>query len=321
MIEIDFSITYQIIAFFVLLFALNRFLYKPVFAMMEERKRLTQGTVKSASSTEDEVRLGLVEYEKRLKEAAKAAQEESGVLRDKALEKEAEIMEAAREEAQKELQKMRGEMASDKVSAIKDLKQEAKDFSRSIAEKILERSVAAILLAVVFLPSVVFASEGGADENPYGMYWKIFNFILLAAGIVVAWKKWISGSLDARSAGIKKAMEDAAAAKAEAEARLAEYKAKLALLESKLSEIKDRIMAEAEADRERIFKEADENVRKLKEQARFFAEQEVKQAKIEIRNEVAGIAVEMAREILKREFKVEDQERILKGYTERLRIN
>lgn len=321
MIEIDSSIIYQIIAFFVLLFALNRFLYKPVFAMLEERKRLTEGTVESASSMEEETRLGLVEYEKRLKEAAKAAQEESGVLRDKALMKEAEIMEAAREEAQEELQKMRLEIASDKVSAVKDLKQEAKGFSKSIAEKILERSVAAILLAIVFLPSIVSASEGEVEGNPYGMYWKIFNFILLAVGVRVAWKKWISVSLDARSAGIKKAMEDAARAKAEAEARLAEYKEKLALLESKLSEIKDKIMAEAEADRERIFKEADESVRKLKEQARLFAEQEVKQAKIEIRNEVAEIAVEMAREILSREFKAEDQERILKGYTERLRIN
>ena len=59
MIEIDYSVTYQIIAFFVLLFALNRFLYKPVFAMMEERKARTEGTVKSASSMEDEVRQGL----------------------------------------------------------------------------------------------------------------------------------------------------------------------------------------------------------------------------------------------------------------------
>ena len=63
------------------------------------------------------------------------------------------------------------------------------------------------------------------------MYWKIFNFTLLAVGVRVAWKKWISvASLDARSVGIRKAMEDAARAKAEAEARLAEYKEKLALL-------------------------------------------------------------------------------------------
>ena len=128
MIEIDSSITYQIIAFFVLLFALNRFLYKPVFAMMEERKRLTEGTVQSASSTEDEVRQGLVEYEKRLKEAAKAAQEESGVLRDKALMKEAEIMEAAREEAQEELQKMRGEIAAGKVLPLKTLSKRQRVF-------------------------------------------------------------------------------------------------------------------------------------------------------------------------------------------------
>ena len=59
--------------------------------------------------------------------------------------KEAEIMEAAREEAQEELQKMRGEIGAGKVLAIEDLKQEAKGFSKSIAEKILERSVAAIL--------------------------------------------------------------------------------------------------------------------------------------------------------------------------------
>ncbi|MFZ3071763.1 MAG: ATP synthase F0 subunit B [Thermodesulfobacteriota bacterium] len=321
MIEIDYSIIYQIIAFFVLLFVLQRFLYKPVFAVMEERKARTEGALKHASVTEEEVRLGLVEYEKRLKEAAKAAQEARSVIRDKALKKETETIEAARKETQEEIQKMRAEIALAKVDAIQNLKQDAKGFSKSIAEKILERSVAAILIAIVFMPSIVFASEGGGEENPYAMYWKVFNFTLLAIGIIVVWKKWISVLLDTRAVDIRKAIEDADRVKAEAEARLAEYKEKLALLENKVSEIKDNIRIEAEIERERIFKEAGESVRKLKEQVKISAEQEVKKAKLEIRGEVAEIAVEMAREILKRELKPDDQERILKGYTERLRVN
>src|SRR3989304_4518764 len=137
MIEIDSSIAYQIIAFFVLLFVLQRFLYRPVFAIMEERKKRTEGALKHASATEEEVRLGLVEYEKRLKEAARAAQEARGVIRDKALKEEAAIIEAARKETQFELQRMRREIASAKAGAITNLKQDAKGFSKSIAEKIL----------------------------------------------------------------------------------------------------------------------------------------------------------------------------------------
>src|SRR3990170_2533974 len=102
MIDIDYSLFYQIIAFFVLLFVLQRFLYRPVFAVMEERKGRTEGALKHASTTEEEVRLGLVEYEKRLKEAAKAAQEARSVIRDKALKREAETVEAARKEAHEE---------------------------------------------------------------------------------------------------------------------------------------------------------------------------------------------------------------------------
>ena len=56
-------------------------------------------------------------------------------------------------------------------------------------------------------------------------------------------------------------------------------------------------------------------------QAKLTGGQEVRKAKAEIRQEAAGIAVELAREILNKELNPADQEKLVKGYLENLRLN
>ena len=65
MIELNQTLILQIIGFFVLLYILNRLLYRPLQEILAEREKRISGTLSEASNIEEEVQKGLVDYERR----------------------------------------------------------------------------------------------------------------------------------------------------------------------------------------------------------------------------------------------------------------
>lgn len=325
MLDIDITLVYQMIGFVVLMFIMNSLLYKPLLKILKERDERIGGTLESASKSEKEVDEGLKEYEKRLRDATTRGVEARNKLKQEGLNREKEIIEAAREQATEELTVIKRGIEKSKREAVTQLKTETKTLSQSIAEKILDRKVVITVLAFILplLPLVAGASsEGGGHEGGGSqMLWKVINFAILAIVVIVVWKKFIGKMLVKRSADIKQAMDDAKAAKETADKRAAEYSTKLAMLESRVAEIHKELEAEGEAEKEKILSEAAAAAGKIKEQAKLSAEQELKKAKSEIRREVAELSVRMAEELLSKDLKPADQEKLVKGYLDNLRLN
>ncbi|MEE9614177.1 MAG: ATP synthase F0 subunit B [Thermodesulfobacteriota bacterium] len=324
MMDLDHTLIFQIVAYFALLFVLNRILFQPVISVIEERKKRTEGALKDAEDTESKVAEGVRDYERRLKEAVVRGQEARAAVRQEALSKEKAVMEAARVEANAEVGKVRTRIEKDGASALTQLKKDARGISKSVAEKIIDRKViAGIALVLAFLPSLVLAANGGGGGHEEGsaIPWKFINFCVLLVGLYLVWRKWIKGFLEQRTEDIRTAIEDAERAKAEAEAKQKEYEEKLGLLDKKVEEIHAGLKLGGEAEREKILKEAAEAAAKLKEQAKLTAEQEVKKAKLSLQKELARLSVEMAGEILSKEINPEDQKKLMKDYLERLKLN
>lgn len=320
MISIDITLIIQIIGFFVLLLILNTFLYRPVQKILAERDSQIGGFLKKADETGKEIADGIAAYEKKLKEAAVKGNEERARIRLEGVEKEKATLEAARAEAFRELSGIRTEIEASKKSAIAGLGAEAKTLARDIAGKVLERNVVGFLIIGLLLPTIAFAStEGGHGDS--GMTWKIINFVILAIGVYLVWTKAISKMLATRSAGIKSAMDEARAAKDAADRNAAEYREKLSLLDRKVAEIQEELKLEGQAEKARIIAESAKSAEALKAQAKVAAEQEIKKARLEIREEAARLAVGLAEEILKKELSPADQERLVKGYLNNLRLN
>ena len=320
MISIDYTLLIQIIGFFILLLVLNQFLYKPVQRILKEREEKIEGSIKKAAQTDKEISEGIAAYEKKLKEAAVKGNEERARIRQEGVEKEKAALEAARSEANKELTIIRHEIEASKKSALSGLGTEARTLARDIAGKVLERNVVGFLILGILVPSLAFASaEGGHGDS--GMTWKIINFAILAIGVYLVWTKAISGLLKRRGSDIHNAIEEAQKAKDAADRNAAEYRAKLSLLDSKVSEIHNELKLEGEAEKARIIAEAAKSAEALKAQAKLAAEQEIKKARIEIREEAARLAVQLAEDILKKELSPADQERLVKGYLNNLRLN
>lgn len=323
MISLDITLIYPIFGLLILTFILNRLLFGPLIKVLKERDERISGATKKAAEIEKSVEKGLLDYEKRLKEAAAKGYEERNRLLNEALEREKEILDSSRASAAEELADMKIRIEESKKSALAALVKESVAISREMAEKVLERKVIIMLLTLGLcaLPALGLAAEGEHHEGNSGLLWMAVNFAVLVIGIVILWKKVLSGLLDKRAADIKKAMEEAHAAKEAAERKSVEYREKLSLLEKRIAEIQESLRAEGEAEKKRIIAETEASALKFREQARAAAEQEVKKARIEIRRDIAGIAAGMAEELLKRELKNEDQERIIKGYVDSLRLN
>lgn len=326
MFDLDLSLVYQIISYIALLFVLNRFLYKPIQNILRERKERTDGALKSASLLDTEVADGLASYDMKIKEAVVKGTEEKNKLRKKAEEQGKAVIERAGEKNAEEFAVLRRTLADGKRSALAGLRTDAAAISREIAEKLLDRKTAAVVLMLILplLPSMAFGSteEGGHQGiDKMRLLWSAINFVVLALVIAVIWVKVINKLLDKRSVDIKKAIDDAMAAKEAAEKKAADYRTRLDNLDSRIAEVIETLKREGEAEKERLLKEAGAAAEKFASQAKLAAEQEVKNAKKEMKKEALIMAIKMAEEILKKEVKLEDQKRLVKGCLEGMRLN
>lgn len=142
MIELNITLAYQIIGFFVLYFVLNTLLYKPVLKVLEERDKNIQGTKKEALDLEAGLQKRLLDYENRLNEAKVKAQEERLRIRQGGVDKERELLEKARENSQAAFLDAKTKLDQETRSVRVRLKEESKTISRDIVEKILNRKAA-----------------------------------------------------------------------------------------------------------------------------------------------------------------------------------
>jgi F-type H+-transporting ATPase subunit b len=320
MISVDISLLYQMAAFLIMLYILTKLIFKPIIALLEERKEKTEGTFAGAAAVEAEIADGNAAFEKRIKDAELKAQDERAAIRQTALDEQKEFIEETREGLQSDLVKVKEELLGEKNAVLETLILEAPKISKVIAEKMLERALPLLILVfAMLLPTIAFASSDGGGNND--MLWKVINFIVLIIGVGFLWKKVIKGLLINRAKDIETKLAEAEVKRLEAEKLLAEYKQKESGFAALISEAEARIKKDIEFEKEKIRGEAAVMIEKLKAQARFTTEEEIKRARREIKAEAADVAMEMAMKIINREIRPDDQDRLVKTYIDKMRLN
>ncbi len=319
MISVDITFIYQVIAFLIMLVILKQVLFKPILAILDERKEKTEDTFEGAAAIEAEIEEGNKDFQKRIKEAETKAQEERGAIRLAAMEEQKAIVEETRVELQSDIVKVKEGLADNREQVLDGLLKEAPKISRVIAEKMLERALPIFMLviAAMLVPSDAFA----AGDPGTTFLWKGINFVVLVIAVVIVWKKFLKKALEGRADDIRAQLAEAEVRRKEAEAKLAEYKKKESGFAALIAEAEARIKKDAELEKEKIKAEAAMMVEKLKEQARATAEYEVERARVELKKEAALLAMEMAKTIIAKEIRADDQDRLVKTYIDKLRLN
>ncbi|OHA65840.1 MAG: ATP synthase F0 subunit B [Candidatus Wildermuthbacteria bacterium RIFCSPHIGHO2_02_FULL_49_9] len=131
----------QAVNFLLVLWLLNRFVFKKILKFLDERKQGIEKGVELTHKAQMEMeRIG--EARKReLENARKKAEEITAVARTEASVKEREVLAGARENAQDLLEKAQIEAERAKEDAVDKAKEEIQRRALLVAEKILERTL------------------------------------------------------------------------------------------------------------------------------------------------------------------------------------
>ena len=140
------------------------------------------------------------------------------------------------------------------------------------------------------------------------------NFLIYAFIIVKYALPLVRSFLNTRREAVVSAIAQASAKKQAAEALVGGYKAKLAGLDKEVQSMHASLCDEGEREKAKLLSEAQSSAAKIKVDARFLADQEVKMARQKVREEMANQAEASARELVERNLSAADQGRLVEDF-------
>ena len=176
------------------------------------------------------------------------------------------------------------------------------------------------LLTDILVPAA-WAATGGEAHVPSitELLFPLINFLIFAFLVKRYGLPLIKQHLEQRRQGLVDSVATAQKAKGEAEGYVRKYRELLEVLDEECERIRAGLRAEGERERERIVAEAEESAAKLKADADFLAEQEVKMARQQIRGEMALLAEAAAERVIRQHMAAADQERMVESFSEQIR--
>lgn len=126
---------------FILFFALSYLLFNPVRDVLEKRRQKIAGELEQAASDKETAQNLKAEYEAKLREVNKEAEQIMEEARKKAKVREAEIIEQAKVEASRIVERANHEIELNKKKALDDMKQEVVSIASLMAGKVVTASI------------------------------------------------------------------------------------------------------------------------------------------------------------------------------------
>ena len=141
MVSIDYSLGIQIINFVLLIFILNRLLYKPLLGMIDKRKKHLEESEAEIKRLRETVDQKMAAYEEKLRRAkVDAVEQKNEIIRQGAEEAKA-IIDAVRAEIPGMMEQFTARMEEEIGGAKRILTNQSQKLSVEIAEKVLGRSL------------------------------------------------------------------------------------------------------------------------------------------------------------------------------------
>jgi F-type H+-transporting ATPase subunit b len=167
-------------------------------------------------------------------------------------------------------------------------------------------------LVYFFLAAPAFAAE--AEEHAASASELIFPLVNLLLFLFIVYRfglPLVRDYFKNRRAGIAAAVNEGEEAKRRGEALLADYRKRLAHLGDELRAIRESLAADGEREKAKLLEDALEIAKRIKADADFLGEQEVRLARQELRKEIVDTAELAAEKIVRENLTVADQKRIV----------
>ena len=183
------------------------------------------------------------------------------------------------------------------------------------------------IVSVLAWAGIVYASGAGGHGEAHGsvtheklmdLLWRTMNFAGLVIILVWALKKPIALGLKGRRDSIKEQFEELETRKADAERVYKEYEAKLAKIDQEVNSIIEAAVSQGELEKQRIIEDAERAAGDIKRQAEMAVQHELAQATSRLRSEIAEQAVQVAEELIRKNLKSADQNKMVEDYLDKV---
>lgn len=150
-----------------------------------------------------------------------------------------------------------------------------------------------------------------------------FQGTLVNFGALVLLLAWVirkkgNPALAERRKQVEAELEEAKRLRAEAQQRHMETATRLEKLDQEMVQIRGDMIKAGEAERDRIVSQAEEKAARMRKDAGFLIEQQVKQLREDLTREAANAAVLAAQDLLQESTTDSDQDRLAEAYLARL---
>jgi len=164
-------------------------------------------------------------------------------------------------------------------------------------------------------------AAGAGHHSEFNLTDELFrwiNFIVLAVVLYVVLAKILPGVLRDHRGRVQQAIDEAKAGREMAERLLQENRQRTANLQEELSQLQVQAAREREELARRMEVEAEQLATRIVTQARIEVERATERARQSLREEAAGLTVQIAEEILRQEVRDEDNQAIVRRYIARI---
>ncbi len=139
MIEINLTIVIQVVQFLLLLYFLNRFLFRPTINMMEEREQKITGWEQETSKCRESMQARLQSYENQILEAKVQAKAQQEQMIEELKNEEENKLAGVSEEALRMVASTREKLQEETEMLRAQLRDQAEEMSQLVTEKVLGR--------------------------------------------------------------------------------------------------------------------------------------------------------------------------------------
>ena len=162
-------------------------------------------------------------------------------------------------------------------------------------------------------PDTPAASHEAEQGDPW-IWWKIANFAILALGLGYLIGKNVPPLFRKQSEDIQAALADAAKLKADAEAYHASVAARLANLQREIDDLRATAHTEMKAEGERIRRETEHHLGRIREQSAQEIALMTRGAKDELRKYSAELAIGLAEQRIHSRMNSDVQQKLVSGF-------
>lgn len=171
--------------------------------------------------------------------------------------------------------------------------------------------IAAFLVALLPAAAAAAGGEGGLINLDKSLIIQAINFLLLLFILTKLLYRPLLAKMEERSQAIKKSLDEAQAARAEAQKQREEHAARIQAAHAEAQAIRAAALKEAADEQRRLVDAARAEASRLVEGARAEMEQDIRRARQELRQEVGDLAVAVAERLIKKSLRDEDHRRIV----------